>query len=243
MANILKIIHYAITLVVAVLSIIIGGALVLPSLKIFIPGLGFDPLTQAWNAAMATAMSFSGLIIGVFFAFYLFYKICLAIFPINLFIWAIPPFVELRQAGIFGLFDSLINALIIPGSTATRLKRVARGIGGFVKGNYNMVIGTIREITGINPNKRLPQPKNLPPQSKPQDYPAKVDQSTSPFSDEEVQQTQQEYQQCLEETLNIITPDMSDTEVQFAKAKNTTATIVCQVKAVQSALNNFAFRV
>ena len=245
MASIMTMIHYCIVFVVAFLSLILGGYLVLPSISIFIPGLGLPPLTLAYRAAVQAASSLSGYIIGLFFALYCVYKILRAIFPVSLLIGKIPPFRELRQAGIFALFDSLINAVVQRGSMADRLKRVGKGLAGFVMGNFNMIRDTVKQITGYDPSKNRAPPGNTPklhPQSTPQDYPENDDQSSSPFSNEEVQQTRDEYQQCLEETLIIVTPDMSNLEVNVADTKNATATILCQVNAVKSALNNFAFR-
>ena len=241
MANVMQLIHYTIVFTIVFCDLIIGSWLVLPPLKIFIIGLRFPPLTAAYRAAMQAASYFIGQIIGVYFALYCVFKILRAIFPVNLVIGKIPPFKELRQAGIFGLFDSIINAIIQRGSIADRLKRVGKGLAGFVMSNFNMIRDTFKEMTGYNPPKI--SPTSLPPQSKPQDFPDNVDQSTSPFTQQDVQRTQQEYQQCLEETLDIVSPSMNDLERKAIGLKNDTATIICQLRAVQSALNNFAYRV
>jgi hypothetical protein len=240
MANIAKTIQYCIVFITLIISINVASLFILPGVLVFIPGLENAMLTQAWRSFNNALLHLVPTILMAFFVLYLVYKIASKIFPINLFIGKIPPFRELRQAGIFGLFDNLLRALGAH-STKDKLFGVVRAFVNFLKANFIMTRNTIREILGINVNVT---PANLPHQSTPQDFPEPDMSATpTPFSDEEVAQTNLEYQQCLEETLIKITPDMDKNEVQIAQLKNSTANMYCQVVALQNTLNNFAFKV
>jgi hypothetical protein len=105
-----------------------------------------------------------------------------------------------------------------------------------------MLTDTTREIIGIDIKARAgnaPFKSDLPPQAT---YDEKIEDK-SPFSDEETSQIREEYQQCLEEKTQIITPDMSDDERKSAEFANSFVPIQCKIKSFQSAMNIFAFKV
>ena len=241
--NVLTLIHYAVVYIVGFVSFLFGRWLVLPSVKIFIPGLGNDALTQSYDAALTVNLTMLGIVLAVLVVLYIIYQILRRIFPFNFFIGKITPFKELRRSGIFGLFDSLIGAFFSRGSFATRVTRVLRGIGNFVRGNFEMVGETTREIltaAGVpDPNKRSPKPRYTDPPPPPENEPTEK----SPFSEDEQKQTNEEFQQCLEENTVVVTQDMTDSDKKQADVQNTFVQVKCKVKAFQSAMNIFAFKV
>lgn len=242
--NIMKILHYIIVFIVGFVCFLFIRLLVLPCLKIFIPGLGNEALTKAYDSAIEASFTVLGHIAAALLVLYLIYQVLRRIFPINLFINKIPPFRELRRSGLFGLLDALLGAFFSRGTFATRVKRFSKALGNFILSNMTMMGETTKEILhdlGVPEPKvhiTLPsskQPPAPPPQDSVQDNPA--------FSEEDTNNANEQYQQCLEENTTVITADMTDNEKRQASIANATLSIQCKIKAMQSLLNIFAYKV
>jgi hypothetical protein len=199
-----------------------------PRAELFIPALGFEPLTQAWNAAMKTGQFYILATAIIFIFLWVVYKILMVIFPINLIIKNMTPFRECKQRGLFGLFDACFSLIVSRDGPFVRIKRLIQAIGNFLYANFSP-----------KPMKRE-EPK--PIEKKPVDAKSEDEEKEDPpFSDADIERTNEEFQQCIEENTTLTTPDMTDFQVSATSAKNSFVEMQCKMKAVQSALNNFAY--
>jgi hypothetical protein len=239
MSKVLKIIHYCIVFVVFIISLSVGRWIVLPGINVFIPALEIPPLTGLWQGIMGIL---SGqvltAIIVVMLMLWIIYKILIRIFPINLIIKNMTPFKELKRSGIFGLFDALLNIFVSRDNAKTRMIKLFRAIGNFFKGNFVMMRETLREILGIKSSSAVP----FSAKAEPMKGAGQEEKDESPFSPEELRRTNEEFQQCIEENVTIVGPDTDSTEKTIANAKNSVVEVQCKIKAMQVAMNNFAYK-
>lgn len=240
MSKVLRIIHYCIVFVVFIISLSLGRWIVLPGTKVFIPALEIPPLTGIWQIGMGIL---SGqvltTIIVIMLCLWGFYNIFIRVFPINLIIRNMTPFRELKKAGIFGLFDAILNIFVSRDSGQTRMIKFFRAIGNFFKGNFDMMGETLRDMLGIKSSGGLPFSAKADPIKPGQ---RQEETEDSPFTPDELRRTNEEFQQCIEENVTVIRPDTDSTDKAIANAKNSVVEIQCKIKAMQIAMNNFAYK-
>ena len=230
-----------IVFIVAFVCLLIGRFMVLPNIQVGIHSLDNELLSHAWDALMRLCDSVFGFILAAILVLYIVYKVLSKIFPISLFIGKIPPIRELRRSGLFSLMDSLINAVIGGGSLGDRFKRVGRGLGNFALANRNMLRDEVKRSGGDRFDLSKKIPSTSVRQSTEKDFPEN-NANASPFTDEEIQQTRVEYQQCMEENAPITTEDMTAAEVKISNIQRQFNSTYCNIKSFQSALNIFGFK-
>lgn len=220
MANIMAMITLIIRIwaFVLTMSFIRGILYLAPGVKLGVSALEFYPLTLAWETFMYFGQQFVLITGVVFLMLWVIYEIFSRIFPISLFIKHIPPIRELINAGIFGLFRALLGIIVSKERFAVRFKNCLIAFGLFIKQNF-----TFKSVV-----KREPMTTN-------------ATKSTPVFSQEDIQRSNEEFQQCLEEKITVITPEMTALEAGAAKFKNSSLEIQCKVQAMQTALNNFGY--
>ena len=220
----------AVVFIVAFLCLLVGHAIVLPHLKVFLPALEVPALTAAYHGAVNAGLSVLGYILAAIAVLYLVYQVLVRIPILGLIVKKMPPFRELKQSGMFDFISALLAA---PGAGSPKniAKAFGRALGNFVKSNFAMVGDSLRQMLGL--------PKKLPPMtmSSPSAPPADAAQNT--IREEDANFANERYNSCMEEQTVIITPSMSQSDITQANAKNSIASITCKVSAFTTTLNNF----
>lgn len=239
MANAMKIINYIITFIVGFIALILIRLLVLPPLLIFIPGLRTPFLTKFWEFMMNFGFMILGILLIVLLILWIIYNILIRIFPINLIIKPMPPFPQLKRAGIFGLFDAIAGIVVSSDGAKNRLLRLGNAIGNFIWGSIDMMTSTIGELVGADKlrdkiNSASAKAPPLPVTPEPEDT------NESPFSAAQTNAANEKYSRCLEQETIIITDSMSAFERQSAQASNALAPTKCKLQGFTEQANSFA---
>ena len=223
-------IHIAIVFIVAFVCLLIGRAIVLPHLLVFLPALKNPAITMAYNGAMNAGLSVLGMILAAIAVLYIVYQVLSRIPILGLIVKKMPPFRELKQSGLFDFISDLLAAPFA-GSFKKIIIAIGRAFGNFVKRSFDMVGDTLRQMLGI------PKKSSPPVFVVPSPPPADADKNKIPTED--VKFANERFNSCLEENTIIITPSMSSSEVTQANLKNSLAQINCKVSAFTTTLNNF----
>ena len=148
-----------------------------------------------------------------------------------------PPFKQLIQTGLFGLFDSIFLAII--------KRRPSIFVGGLIEfwrrniimltSDLGRVSAKIQALDAQQAQKQQPQPKdpNAPPPSifeEELDAPNEASAPEEPSDTANQRLIENRYQICLQQNLTPFDP--ADTSVELAKKKldNRSATVRCQLE-------------
>lgn len=151
--------------------------------------------------------------------------------PFKKILLKIPPFPQLERARIFALFDGVFGILLGRGTIFHRFVRFGENLADFVTYNGKNIIG---EVKGRVP--KVGETTSAPPEEEAEDN------KNSAFSDAERQMINEQMQQCIEEKVIPITPEMSTSEATSARAANVSANLTCQVAQLQSFANLMSFK-
>jgi len=255
--NILRMIRLAIAFIVVFTFILIIRWAVLPHLKVFFHGLPPAPLWEGlWNAIIGAGQQLMPFIIAAFLVFYLVYKaIQQTVCRIKLIgkiicrlVDKAPPFAQLKQAGIFSLFDAIFGIIFSRDSLKNRLKRLGRALAAFVESNFAFSVKTADETLGItpminkiNPDISLPTSINLTDKNDPsakKDYiHPQPDTTPSPVLSDEQREIDDKYQLCVAENTKQITPDMDSNQIKYIQSQNQLEQTRCKVSKFQNSLS------
>ena len=212
---------------------------VLPHMRFDIGLPALEP-TEVWSvvyAVLSKIAEYTCIVIILGFLFlYIIYKIMNALPDIILDMigWTFTPFKELRQAGIFPLFDSLFGAIFSTKSMKDRIKTVAEGITGVVIKGSKFIVNNMADL-GIPPNpKKYPPPPLEPVPSRPE-KPTPIKPSINTILNEK-------YNGCLQEKIINITNGMSASDIQAANLQNQYTLIKCKLDQFKSSMELMARR-
>jgi hypothetical protein len=152
--------------------------------------------------------------------------------PFKMILLRMPPWRPLEKAGVLQLIDSLRKIIFSNQSVEGRLSGVGRAVGNFFGKSLIYVQSYTRaKISGV----RTPAPPTYSV-SGPSSSEAAIRKGSkpSPYEEDEVQQIQDEYLQCIEEETIPIYNDMGGMEKAQALIKNSSASTKCKVKSMQS---------
>jgi len=136
--------------------------------------------------------------------------------------WEFSPFKELKQAGIFGLISALFGAIFSTKSVEKRFTDIGDAFKKFMLGSTDM-LG--KEMTSALRRMSPDKPKDQPPTKKEEE----ADDSESPITDEQQAKVVDHYTQCVQETVQIETPNMSQSDRAAMMAQNQFAQIQCKL--------------
>ena len=253
--NILKIIHICVAFCVIFTCVLILRWLVLPHLKVWVRALPPAPIWESmWAAAMAVGQQLLPWILAAFLFLYLIYKIIqMFVCKIPLvgkvickIVNRIPPFPELKQAGIFNLFDAIFGIVFSFDTLSGRLKRLGLAILNFIQSNFTMVIHTTDEALGIsqkvdklNSNIKLPTTINLTNGQGSSDYtqPQPTPPPENPIIQDEQREVDDKYQLCVAENTTPITGDITDVAtIKQIQLRNNIQETICKANKLQTTL-------
>ena len=192
-------------------------------------GLPALPPQEVWKPIYAVMQRVSLIafivIITVFLMLYVIYRIIKLLPGILLAMigWMWPPFIQLEQAGIFPLFDSILGALFSFDPIKTRMQIVANGLEGLFRNGIGFIANDLQGY-GIPPNaKPIPPPPLYPVPS------IVASKNPSPISDKTQAGIEQKYNECLQEKFVNITNDMSASDIQSANISNQYTRVNCKL--------------
>jgi hypothetical protein len=201
---------------------------VLPHLWDYI-GIPALPPQEVWKPIYA-GMQRAGLIafvviITLFLLLYVIYRIIKLLPGILLAMigWMWPPFIQLEQAGIFPLFDSILGAIFSLDPIKTRMQIIANGLEGMFRNGITFIANDLQEL-GFPPNAKPIPPPPLYPVSEivPPANPTAI-------SDKSQAGIEQKYNECLQEKIVNITNGMSAKDIQNANISNQYTRVNCKL--------------
>ena len=228
--NFLLFINLAVAFLVFVIIWTALSFTVLPTIagKIGLPSLKPEWLWRGLYAGLSKAAEYCFVsIIWIFLFLYIIYKILnmLPGFLLMMIGWMWPPFIQCVQSGIFPFFDSIIGAIFSNDTIETRLRIVAYGVEGLLTDGFVYLANTLIEI-GLFPNAKphIPSPSPLRP------VPVRTPNAGPAFISDKVQAgLDEKYNECLQQNLVNITPNMSALEITNATLKNQSALVNCKL--------------
>ena len=238
--------RWMIIIVIIVLTMFVGRIIVFEHLEVFLKGL---PPTQLWHPIMRLVLSVINsmfhwilLFLVIMYIIYLLIKMFVPnIWPFlplkNIFL-SITPLYELRRAGVFGLFDAVVNLIFSSDPFLIRILKVGQAFGRFLAGpaillrenGKQVVVGKDMSMDMDTNNLLKPEKGEDSFQDDTEGEPT-YEETVSPAENRYIQK---EYQQCISESYIVPTNDMSDEEKSTVDIRNNASKIICDVKKIQS---------
>lgn len=236
-----EVIDYSVAFCVLVLIWSLLSFFVAPNLfgQLFVPSLEPTPLFRALYAVMCKFAEYAVIVILCVFAFlwavYCIIEMCVPGIFLAMIGWTFTPFSELRDAGIFALFDGVLGpltGLYSKGDPPT----LPQAIIEFIQKGAHFIVMT----SGIDDKDKLDDPTQTPERQESYKNTRQVDRTVS---DDIQMSIDDRLQQCLEENLINITKDMSIGDVYKAKTQNQSVALKCKLQQIQMSLNTMASRI
>ena len=150
--------------------------------------------------------------------------------------WVWPPFPDLIEAGIFPLFDSILDATFSTDPVARRLNIIANGIKNMFMNGIVFLISDLQDIGFPTGSTQMTTPPKHPiPDREPSNNPAAITDQVQASID-------QKYNECLQENLINMTSDMSAASTQYANAANQVTRVKCKINQLTNAVQVLAKR-
>jgi len=156
--------------------------------------------------------------------------------------WIWSPFREIRDAGIFDLFDALSNAIFGNGTVKNRLEEVSRSIAKFLKTGSVFLAQELKDDGFSIPDDAASKKAAAQQQHEQKKKLAPVSDQPSPISSDVQLKIDQRMQQCLEENLVNITVGMSTQALFSANATNNLVQAKCKIDQMNQALTTATLR-
>jgi len=239
--NFRKGIHIVIVLVVVSTTLVFLWLLSLPILgRLGIPSIKPYWLTTAvWNI-ITTILAMIAIIGNVIFIiFWLIWKVLktLDFFPLDIFVDIIldlTPFPELDQSGFFRLYDRIFS---IGGSMENQFKQYGKALTQFLidnKGVYAEVTKPFADAVSISDQPQKSSDNSADKDPNPQ--------KQSLLNDTEKRTVDELYQQCLEEQLQDIKNNISQSDKLKLQTANAAAKMKCKAKSVFNIQNLITYK-
>ena len=243
--NILQAIRIGIALVVLIVSYLAFRWLILPHMKVFFPSLPPGPfwisISNAFTAVCHQAIPF---ILIPLVVLYFLYKIISKIPLIGKILIRIPPFPDLKRSGVIGLFDGIFGIIFSRRSLKDRFINLAQSILGFIQGSFKNSADAIddafhikNKLNAFNPKLKIPDSISLTTSTVYQPSPDDNAPVENPLMTDEQKEVDDKYQMCLKQNVKVITPDMSQDDIQYYTNQNSIESVRCQVQKLQTSLS------
>jgi len=194
---------------------------------------------QALNAGITIVMG-KLLILGVFFALlfiilllllWVIYKVVRKIPLIGkIIIKKVPLFGACNSSGIFGFFDTMNGIVYSRDSSKNKFIRLCKGIIEFLGKGTGFLYQTAQDNMPIDHGGNDDGTEKK-----------KVVKTTDPsFTQSDNEYMQDQLQMCLEENLIEVTPDMSQSDVQYANLQNQNTRTMCRTKQLQVLMDSIS---
>lgn len=240
-----------VTFLVAYLFFLMLGFIALPLYgKVGIPALTPFPFWRPlWRSAKGAMIYVTAaiLVLTAIIAAFWFYVIpkIPKIFGLRKKVKKMSPFREYQRAGVFALLSNLRQVVFSGDRLDVRLIRLFMALGQFMDSSSRFLQGVLLGMLGRAP---LPSASafELEAPSVGEGDGDETGGNSEPegksFTPEEERQIQDEYQQCMEESMVPMYMDDPPFERTKAMLKNNTADIMCQSQQLKSSMNLLSFR-
>lgn len=237
-------INFMITCIVLFVYFIILCQIRLPHLKVFVYALEpHSAFVGGWLRVVVILWIIFAVLMCFIVWMWILWKIInkfvpkkILFFKVRSRILAIPPFPQMERAGLFALCDGLYDAIVARTSFGHRLQMFGSTFANFIRTNTYMVMALIggddlQDLTS----------GHVWNVAEPEDTEPEVVRDESPFTGSNYSQVDEEYQQCLEENIVPVSPDMSSDERTEASTKNRQAKVTCQLQGISIAMRTGEF--
>lgn len=245
MAGVYELILYAILFCLAFIVLQIVRLIAIP-LDIGIPSLAPRQVTGSlWTGAMRLAdYAFIAILVLMVTLWYL-YNILKRIPIIGKIVRRTTPFKELRRAGIFDLFDAIVD-IFASGFSPSAFRNFGKAVGGFLIASYQFA----GDVTGLGMNRGgsngqagyEPAAPSTPGVSNAERNSKDDGSEAKSFTEAERAQLRDEYLACLENNTTPFDPNADTTEALMSKIANSSVRTRCSMEQIGTMFTVLAAR-
>lgn len=248
--NIFRMIELMLVFVVAYLLWAILRWTVLPHLKVwpYIPPQAF--WTSGYNIVAGAATAVFHWVLAFIVFIYIVWKIINTVvpawvlfIPLRSIFLAIPPFPQFTKAGIFDLLDRIVKIIFSAMPMKQRIISLGQAFQSFFNKSIYYVINNLKREITVKFNATAPRLEGAF-RSSGSGGSGEASRAVGQTPDEILQEKEvaEQYQQCLDENILPVGPEMGSMEKAMVMARNSATRSTCGLKKMQTYFNLLSFK-